>query len=604
MNLFFTALRPTGEAVRKSDLFGYLARLPQDQEFESLIEGPFAAMAATGARALRPLIARYRHLIGVGDVRLDQRADWLRYAQTLGERASDLQLVLAAIDTRGVEVIKELHGDFALVVWDARAQKIVAARDAFGVKPLFMRQANGVLLFASRAAPLATNDAYDLDYLRDFLYGMPQRGSATAWSDVRRIEPGTVFEQRGTAGTISTYWSAHDFTPAAGADESASVAEFRRLFQSAVAQRLDAPGRTWAQLSGGLDSSSVVCTAEQLVSRGSLAGTITVVDTLGEGDERAFSNLVVQKYDLRNEQVQDSWPWEQAEALTLIDEPNQLYPFQRRDQRVRDVVRANHAQVLLSGLGSDHYLFGNLGYIPDLILAGRLVRAARELTAWSLVTRRSFWWMTRRHALEPLLRGKLIRPSRDEDAPRFPRWLGDARQVGRDFERIYDLQQHALRGRRFSMATARELATIPAWVQRDGFETGMEVRYPFLSRPLVEFSLRLPVHMRARPFARKWVLREAMREVLPEPVRTRQSKGSIDARIVWSLQREAGTVQSLLQQPILAELGLIDAQELRNAVEEARCGVKHNLVMLMSALSLETWLAVRSGRTAMQRMAA
>ncbi len=603
MNLFLTALRPTGEPVRKSDLFGFLARLPQDQEFESLVEGPFAAMAATGARALRPLIGRFRHLIGVGDVRLDRRSDWLPFAQGAADRATDLQLVLAAIDARGVDVIKELHGDFAFVVWDARAQKIVAARDAFGVKPLFMRHTNGLLLFSTRAAPLATNDQYDLAYLRDFLFGMPLRGRATAWSDVRRLEAGTVFQQRGTAGSVRTYWAAHDFSPAASADEKESVSEFRQLFQQAVAQRLDAHGRTWAQLSGGLDSSSVVCTAEQLVDRGTLAGTITVVDTMGEGDERAFSNLVVQKYDLRNEQVQDAWPWEQAESLTLIDEPSQLYPFQRRDQRVRDVVRANHAHVLLSGLGSDHYLFGNLGYIPDLVLAGRLLHAARELTAWSLVTRRSFWWMARRHALEPLMRGRL-RPGRDEDAPCYPRWLGDAQRVSRDFERVFDLQQHAPRGRRFSMATAREMATIPAWVHRDGFETGMEVRYPFLSRPLVEFSLRLPVHMRARPFARKWVLREAMRDVLPEAVRTRQRKGSIDARIVWSLQRESATVQALLREPILAELGLLDAQQLRAAVEEARSGVKHNLVMLMSALSLETWLAVRSGKADLQRLAA
>ncbi|MGH7467165.1 MAG: hypothetical protein ACRENP_04180, partial [Longimicrobiales bacterium] len=63
-------------------------------------------------------------------------------------------------------------------------------------------------------------------------------------------------------------------------------------------------------------------------------------------------------------------------------------------------------------------------------------------------------------------------------------------------------------------------------------------------------------------------------------------------------------VQALLREPILAELGLLDAQQLRAAVEEARSGVKHNLVMLMSALSLETWLAVRSGKADLQRLAA
>ncbi len=604
MNLFLAALRPTGELIRKSDLFAFLARLPRDIELESIVEGPFAAVAASGARTLRPLIGRYRQLIGVGDVRLDNKSDVFKRTVGVPETASDLEIVLAAIDAHGADIVKDLHGDFGLVAWDARAQKLVAARDAFGVKSLFMRQTNGLLLFASRAAPLATSDEYDLEYLRDYLYGMPLRGAATAWREVTRVEAGTVFQQRGTVGQARPYWSATDFVPADDANEAESVATFGQLFRSAIAQRLERDGRTWAQLSGGLDSSSIVCAAEQWLGRGSIGGTVTLVDTLGDGDERRFSDLVVQKYDLRNEQVQDAWPWEDAEALTLIDEPQQLYPFQRRDQRVRDVVRSNNARVLLSGLGADHYLFGNLSYIPDLILAGRLMCAARELTAWSLATRRSFWWMARRHALDPLLGGRILRKSNDEDMPAFPRWLGDMQRCSRDFERLYDFTRAAPRGRKFCYATARELATIPSWVHRDGFENGMEIRYPFLSRPLVEFSLRLPVHMRARPFARKWVLREAMRDVLPEPVRTRQSKGSIDARIVWSLQRESNTVQSLLREPILAELGLVDGQQLRNAVDEARSGVKHNLVMLMSALSLETWLAVRSGRAAMQRKAA
>ena len=215
MNQFLTALRATGEPVRKSDLFGYLARLPREVEFESVTEGPFVAVAATGAETIRPLLGRFRHLIGAGDVRLDCREALLRSVGGTVDTSSDLQLVLAAIDARGPDIIHELKGDFALVVWDARAQKIVAARDAFGVKSLFMRRADGLLLFASRATTLATADGYNTDYLRDFLFGMPGCGQATAWQDVQRVEAGTVFQQRGTAGTVRTYWSAHDFQPAA-----------------------------------------------------------------------------------------------------------------------------------------------------------------------------------------------------------------------------------------------------------------------------------------------------------------------------------------------------------------------------------------------------
>ena len=166
MNHFLTALRPTGEPVRKTDLFAFLARMPRDVEVESIIEGPFAVVAATGARTMRPLVGRYRSLVGAGDVRLDNRAEVLRLSGGLCDTCSDLQLVLAAIDARGADIVQQLQGDFAFVAWDARAQKIIAARDAFGVKSLFLRRTDGLLLFSSRAATVSSTAALCLGSFR------------------------------------------------------------------------------------------------------------------------------------------------------------------------------------------------------------------------------------------------------------------------------------------------------------------------------------------------------------------------------------------------------------------------------------------------------
>ena len=384
------------------------------------------------------------------------------------DTGSDLQLVLAAINACGADVVSKLHGDFAFVAWDARAQKVIAARNAFGVKSLFLRRSNGFLLFSSRAAALATTDSYDRSYLRDFLFGLPNPAERTVWSEVKRLEAGTVFQQRGTGDTRRRYWSAENFTPARDADEQTSVEKFRELFTTAVRQRIDTRAGTWAQLSGGLDSSSVVSVAEGFIASGSLAGTMTVVDTLGSGDERAFSDLVVEKYSVRNEQVHNAWAWEnRAQSLLATNEPNSLYPFGARDQRMRSLVLSNQGRVLLSGFGADHYLFGNLSYIPDMILAGRLIAATRELANWSLARQQSFWTTARRHAIAPLIG---FGGSGSQDAPAFPRWLGDSARVAADFSRIYDSRSVQQRGRMFVAYTAREMASVPSWVQRDGFE--------------------------------------------------------------------------------------------------------------------------------------
>jgi asparagine synthase (glutamine-hydrolysing) len=120
----------------------------------------------------------------------------------------------------------------------------------------------------------------------------------------------------------------------------------------------------------------------------------------------------------------------------------------------------------------------------------------------------------------------------------------------------------------------------------------------------VELSLQMPARSRIRPCVRKWVLREAMRGLLPEEVRTRSTKATIEARVLWSLQRERRRIDEMLAEPLLGRLGCIRTDEMRRAVDAARRGRKTHVVYLMSALALETWLSVTAGRWTMTKHAA
>jgi asparagine synthase (glutamine-hydrolysing) len=128
----------------------------------------------------------------------------------------------------------------------------------------------------------------------------------------------------------------------------------------------------------------------------------------------------------------------------------------------------------------------------------------------------------------------------------------------------------------------------------------LEISHPFLYRPLVEFALHLAPQLCARPLARKWILREAMRGILPETVRTRVGKGgpNKDLQVLFAQPPESFAL--LAREPILADLGLVDARALRSAVDNIRPDRKRdNDSMpgeLMRTLSVEAWLQVRSGR--------
>jgi asparagine synthase (glutamine-hydrolysing) len=599
MNLFFSALRVDGRPISKTELFSQIARLPRNTEYQSVTTGPFAAIALGEKHALRPLLTQRRGGALIGDVRLDNRAELMSIARDVADDASDLAVVGAALDRIGADVIPRIHGDFAFVFWDARGQKLLAARDAFGVKPLYYRRDGDYLFIASRLSPLIGDGAFDQDYIADMLVGLPSPSPRTVWRGTLAVEPGAILVQRGTVTAQSRYWDAASFQPVSNISEADAAEAFRTHFFSAIKSRVDTGDVIWSQLSGGLDSSAVVSAAEWLRrtnGQNGLAGTVTVVDSLGDGDERTFSDAVLAQYPLRNEQVRDYWPWrdDQAWGPPVTDEPTPLYPFYAREQRTVDVVRQSGARVLLSGLGSDHYLFGTLNYMADLVARGSVRNAMSEALGWAIATRRSFWSTAHYNALLPLLHQTGLRRRKAG----IPRWITRDFAAAHSVEhRIAEARSPSARfGKLFVTHTATELRRVANWVQRGTFEDQLEMRYPFLHRPLVEFALSLPISMKIRPGTHKWILREAMRGILPEVVRTRTSKGGMDARIFWTLQHEAGLIRQLTSDPILGQMGCINVDELKKMVELARQGEYHHTVHLFSVLSLESWLRARAGQ--------
>jgi asparagine synthetase B (glutamine-hydrolysing) len=130
-------------------------------------------------------------------------------------------------------------------------------------------------------------------------------------------------------------------------------------------------------------------------------------------------------------------------------------------------------------------------------------------------------------------------------------------------------------------------------------EDALDVRHPFLYRPLVEFALRLPPALCIRPHQHKWVLREAMRDILPEVVRTRIGKGSPIDVGVWSFSALRSALEPLVRESILADLGIVDAVKLRRALDETpreAYSITQQHISVFATLAVEAWLQARSGR--------
>lgn len=555
-----------------------------------------------------PLIAQNGQWIAVGIVRLDNRGEVQRWVGSEGRGLTDLELTLRVVAEHGTKYIPHLVGDFAFVALSTSTDTIVVACDPFRVKQLYYAKRDGILAFASRAEALALADRYDVQYLAERVANCSPTPGLTVYEAVHTVPAGKMAVLERGRLALHQYWSPDHFAPdrtwVRREREAAEI--FRDLFAESVRLRLSGNGGTWAQLSGGLDSSSVVSVTQWLLERGRVArgldGTVTYVDRQGTGaDERRYSDAVVQRWRLRNEVIVDPPLWhDEHHALPRIDQPRSDLMFYPREYRLSGIVRAGGGRALLTGQGPDEFLSGNMFFFADWIARGRIVPALREMARRAAIGRVSFWALAYRNAGLPLMpQAVRLRLARDEIA--LARWVRPeiARRYGLH-ERAFEMLAYAGRiGRKYHHAVVTGLAGLGKLMDQGILGDALDLRHPFLYRPLVEFALQLPPELCTRPHARKWVLREAMRDVLPNVVRTRVGKGSLAERYAWSLVAQRSLLEPLVRDSILADLGVVNEGELRTAFdaaagEPARRHEPH--ATLQGVLVIEAWLRMRAGR--------
>jgi asparagine synthase (glutamine-hydrolysing) len=559
------------------------------------------------------LVEQHGPWVGVGNVRLDNRVDLEHWAACEGERLTDLGLVARVVARWGTRYISQMLGDFGFVVWNGDSRWAVAACDTFAVQPLYRAESGGLFALASRAEALALSERYDPEYLVRLvaLHG-PSR-ELSVYSGVLPVAAASMAVLNARGFSVSRYWSAMALEPrSSGAvSDAEAVAGFRGLLAESIRLRLGRDGETWAQLSGGLDSSSIVGLTQWLADRGKigcgLAGTITFVDRQGTAsDEREYSDPVVARWRLRNETIVEAPTWyDSLHPPPLGDQPGLDLQFYPRDSRLIDIVRASGGRVLLTGWGGDEVLASNMFFYADWIVEGQFRRAARDMTRRAAAGRVSVWELAYKNALLPLLPRAAQQVLVNDGFPVQP-WLEHAalRRYGLARGTPTASEYAGRWGCKYRHAVVARLAALENLTNQSHLNDSLELRHPMLYRPLVEFAVRLTPSQRARPYAHRWVLREAMRGILPEKTRTRVSKQGTGSMLAWSLETERATLAPLLKAPILAELGVINPRRLRAAFEgilpPSERGQDRNAT-LASTLAVEAWLQMRSGKWPLRR---
>jgi asparagine synthase (glutamine-hydrolysing) len=548
--------------------------------------------------------------IVVGVARLDNRKDVQQWTGTNQTELTDLELVGRAVLREDAKYVPAILGDFAFVVWKSATRSVLGVRDALGIKKLYYAHTASLVAFSSRAEALALDDRYNVQYFAERVAGCLISPEFTPYQGVHPVLAGTMTRVDDGRVRHQQYWSPYMFTigPTRTGSEREATESCRTLLLEAVKQRLTGARDVWAQLSGGMDSSSVVSIAQWLVATGAMehgvTGTVTYVDPYGKGgDERRYVRSVSDRWQVRGETVMISSALDTGpDLIPRTDEPVASIESCPRSYRLCEVVREAGGKVLLTGSGGDILFDGTMFFFADWVAHGHITAAVREMLRRAALGRASFWELAYHNAIVPLLpRIWHRRMLRGKSA--IPQWVSRAvvtRYALRE-RTVAPLLYQGRFGRKYQDARAAAVSTIAPSLNVGIIEESLDVRHPFYYRPLVEFALRLPPDLCIRPYQRKWVLREAMSGILPELVRTRVGKGTYNGTIAWSIATQKAVLEPLSRNTLLAELGIVEESALRAALKEAsreQDDGRGRFGAVLGVLSIEAWLRVRSGRWA------
>jgi asparagine synthase (glutamine-hydrolysing) len=554
------------------------------------IEGPVGlghAMLQTTPESLQekqPLLSHERGSLCLTlDGRVDNRSDVRAALESKGlmfRTDTDAELLLRAYECWGEDCPQHILGDFAFAVWDGRNRKLFCARDILGIKPFYYSISRRRFLWASELRPLLEDPSVRKEpnegMIGEYLANALTSNEETLFLDIQRLPPAHYVGIRNGQLFKGRYWDIDPGREIRYQTDEDYAQHFLAIFREAVRCRLRSQHPVAADLSGGLDSSSVVSMAQSLFHDGLAVdrgfGTFSAVFPGRACDESDYIQDVITRWGLRSHHVAAMEPDVDisvyAEQVARdYDFPN--YPNCAISAPLRVLAKERGCRVILNGVGGDEWLTGSIYHSADLVRRMRLLTLARQFRDDSRVPG-MIWpsWAVLRLGIWPLLPQTLRLAIR-----RFVRRDGRPSWITPSFaSRIHLTDRlHIEAGRRRHASFAQEdlcRALTNGW-QSHGNEVSerlsarleLEERSPLVDRRVIEFALALPETQRWRHDQPKFILRQAMRGLLPESIRQRRTKAEFSHTFADTLQAYGRT--QFFDSLVTERLGWVDGEEVR-----------------------------------------
>lgn len=535
------------------------------------------------------------------DGRLDNSDELCSLLGLKLEQTSDSMIVLECFSRWGEACFSRFVGDWALALWIQAERTLYLARDHAGTRTLYYQLRKEGIVWATYLEPLlawGNEEAIDENFAAAYLSCQPIR-DLTPYKNIRAVTPAHYLAIQERLVALKPHWKWMTGERIRYATDAAYDEHFLYLFQQAVDRRTGPGAPIVAELSGGVDSSSIVCVSDHLrKARG--ATPADLLDTISYYDD-SEPNWNEKPYFTTVERTRgkSGLHIEVSSTSFAFEPPNEGYLWPGPDSRTFDAeirlenqLSAAQYRTVLSGIGGDELLGGPPDPLPELadyLVSLQFRRLLSQAIEWGLAKKVPVIHLVRDTAA--LAFRLYTGQTRTQEA--LPTWLSIPLRYRalslRSRESVGAGIGHLPSAIDNSLMWWSIMESVPLPSRR--LVARREYRYPFLDRDLVDFLLRVAPTQLRRPGRRRLLMRRALRNIVPAEVLERKRKSYIMRGPAVALAENKAQLLALVSPSRANALGYLDETSLQSAVAkfDALSGSDGQQQLLL-AIQFELWM--------------
>ncbi|SHF34576.1 Asparagine synthase [Seinonella peptonophila] len=511
------------------------------------------------------------------------------------------------------ELLQSMKGSYSLLVYDRKKMKIEVFR-SLTANPIFYIEENDKLYVSNHLQSLSQfSRDLDEDYFRMYLHTELTDIELTPYKDIKRLLPGFKMVKDKNLRLKTKKNCFFKKLEVANMNIEEYIFIFSKILKEIVEDSVNNQSVIGCEVSGGLDSSSVSCLVNQLKSKDAqLYGYTYLFNLLKDGkSNREKVDIIYENTDMAPKylNLSDYWSFKDTEYnITTYDEPSPLILNLAMYRDLHQYAKKMKGKVLFSGEGGDELLMTSSHFLRDLFFRGEIKLVFDKLMEQSNKRNQPLWKLFSIHILPALLPIKLryrlegkIRKRTwqntgfDLNWYHTPTWIGDClkkidyTEVESERQKVRD---ENIEGRYLRENFERMILVNPCpWLNNNiSRPFGLSRIYPFRDERMIEYLFALPPTIKLEISENKRCIKEGLQHVIPKETLISPDRSRFIEIFRKGFYIESRFVNELIQTSRAVELGWIDRNLLRDAVEKFKYGFNNEVGLISKTFGLELWL--------------